>query len=434
MTPLQTSPLPVKRSPVLREFSSIERMHWLMDQNHCNHFPMAAEIRGQTTVTMWRNALDDLQRRHPLLHVFIGMEENSRPVFYQGGEYKIPLVVRKRASPSQWQAEFEKEISTPFDTSESPLMRARLLLGDDRCEVILTTHHSIADGMAILYVIRDLLQAVSGEKLAPLPAPPSQDELLAPILRTLPSRMLEHEANTVPVSRPTAFRPKDGARPRVTSLRLSPQQTSLLMKTARREQTSVHAAISAALVLTGRETLPAWKEHGVRVLSPISLRKALSVENDCMLALTAGIVSFAPPSGCSFWDLARWAKQGLLPFQRMEGIRRMSGMLEKTFSNHANVETVARAMAEGMGYELVVTNVQQFPFENRFGDLTLAGLWGPSALNGFEGEQAVGIATVNGSLHMVHTSYTPVDTFLNRAVDLLMNACRESESDGSRLG
>ena len=96
-------------------------------------------------------------------------------------------------------------------------------------------------------------------------------------------------------------------------------------------------------------------------------------------------------------------------------------MLEKKFSNHANVETAATA--EGMAHELMVTNVQQFPFENRFGDLTLEGLWGPSTLNGFEGEQVVGVATVNGSLHMVHTSYTPIGTFLNRAVDLLMNAC-----------
>ncbi len=173
--------------------------------------------------------------------------------------------------------------------------------------MILTTHHSIADGMAIMYVIRDLLQAASGEKLAPLPAPPSQDELLAPILRTLPSRMLEDEANTVPMSRGTAFRRKDGARPRVTGLRLSPQQTSLLVNSARREQATVHAAISAALVLTGRESLPAWKEHGVRVLSPISLHKALHVENDCVLALTAGIVSFAPPSGAvsGIWRAGR---------------------------------------------------------------------------------------------------------------------------------
>jgi hypothetical protein len=126
MTPLQTSPLQVKRSSLLRELSSIERMHWLMDQNHCNHFPMAAEIRGHTTVTMWRNALNELQRRHPLLNAFIGVGESSRPAFYQGDEFKIPLAIRKRASSLEWQAEFEKEISTPFDTSESPLMRAQL--------------------------------------------------------------------------------------------------------------------------------------------------------------------------------------------------------------------------------------------------------------------------------------------------------------------
>jgi hypothetical protein len=421
MIPLQTSPLQVKRSSVLRELSSIERMHWLMDQNHCNHFPMAAEVHGHTTVTMWRDALDDLQRRHPLLNVYIGMQENSRPAFYQAYGRKIPLVVRKRVSPLQWQAEFEEEICTPFDTSESPLMRAQLLQGDDRCEVILTTHHSIGDGMAITYVIRDLLKAVSGEKLAPLPVPPSQDELLAAIPRTLPLAVSRDETNTVP-SRPAIFRPKDGGRPRVTGLRLSCEQTSLLVKSARRQLTTVHAAISAALVLAGRETLPTWKER-VRVLSPISLHKMLQVEKDCVLTLTAGNVSFEPPSDIHFWDLARWAKQALLPFQTMESVQTMSGLLEKKM-NDADVETVAQFMAQGMGYELVVTNVQQFPFENRFGDLTLAGLWGPSALNGFQGEQAVGVATVNGSLHMVHTSYTPADTLLNRALDLLMSVCR----------
>jgi hypothetical protein len=30
----------------------IDWMHWLMGQNHGNHFPMAAEIRGHTNVTM----------------------------------------------------------------------------------------------------------------------------------------------------------------------------------------------------------------------------------------------------------------------------------------------------------------------------------------------------------------------------------------------
>jgi Condensation domain len=424
MKSLRTSLLEAQQSSVLREFSSVERLHWLMDQNHCNHFPMAAEVRGTATPAMWRDALDELQRRHPFLNVCIRMKENSKPVFYRAAGHKIPLTVKKRASPLQWQAEFEREISTPFDTSRAPLMRALLLQGDDRCEIVLTTHHSVADGMSVVFVMRDLLRAVSGEKLAPLPTSPSQDDLLAPILRTLPSPPSSDQANTPPVGRPTAFRAKDGASPRVTGLRLSQEQTSLLVNTARREQTTVHAAISAALVLTGQETVPAWKDHGVRVLSPISLRKVLNVENDCVLALTAGNVSFGPPSEIAFWELARWARQALLPFQTLQGIGIMSGVLENILSNGANAKAVAQVMAQGMGYELVVTNLQQVPFENRFGDLTLEALWGPSALNGFEGEQAVGVATVNGSLGLVHTSYTPIDAFLNRAVDLLMNTCK----------
>jgi hypothetical protein len=130
-------------------------------------------------------------------------------------------------------------------------MRAKLLLADDRCEVILTTHHSIADGMAIMYVIRDLLQAVSGEKLAPLPAPPPQDELLAPLLRTLPSRMSEQEASTVPVSRPTAFRRKDGARPRVTALLAGAVSYPLMhvFESWTRYDSPYHAAVSIIFVL-----------------------------------------------------------------------------------------------------------------------------------------------------------------------------------------
>ena len=86
MTPLQTSSLQVQKSTVLRELSSIERMLWLRDQNHCNHFSMAAEIRGHPTVTMWRNALDQLQRRHPLLNVF----------YRNGGELQTALLSSPR--------------------------------------------------------------------------------------------------------------------------------------------------------------------------------------------------------------------------------------------------------------------------------------------------------------------------------------------------
>jgi hypothetical protein len=77
-----------------------------------------------------------------------------------------------------------------------------------------------------------------------------------------------------------------------------------------------------------------------------------------------------------------------------------------------------------LGYEFVLTNVQRAPFDGPFGSLGVEALWGPSALNGLEGEQAIAAATVDNSLCLVHTSYTPFDSFLTSAVDLLMDACR----------
>lgn len=77
-------------------------------------------------------------------------------------------------------------------------------------------------------------------------------------------------------------------------------------------------------------------------------------------------------------------------------------------------------------YDLVVTNVQRVPYKTSFDKLTVKALWGPSALNGIEGEQAVGVATVNGTLCLVHTSYTPLNSLLETSMQILMTACEKA--------
>ena len=44
-----------------------------------------------------------------------------------------------------------------------------LLHEKHRSIIVLVARHSIADGLSLAYVIRDLLQLLSGETLAPLP-------------------------------------------------------------------------------------------------------------------------------------------------------------------------------------------------------------------------------------------------------------------------
>jgi hypothetical protein len=42
-----------------------------MDQKHPAHLAVTAEVKGFTKVQSWRNALDAVQRRHPVLSTSI---------------------------------------------------------------------------------------------------------------------------------------------------------------------------------------------------------------------------------------------------------------------------------------------------------------------------------------------------------------------------
>ncbi|MBV9877440.1 MAG: hypothetical protein JO025_22115 [Verrucomicrobia bacterium] len=54
-------------NPSLRPLGTFEHFFWLLDQNRPVHFALAAQVQGATEIEQWRNALDLVQRRHPLL-------------------------------------------------------------------------------------------------------------------------------------------------------------------------------------------------------------------------------------------------------------------------------------------------------------------------------------------------------------------------------
>jgi hypothetical protein len=406
----------------LREFGSVERFHWLMGLNHSNHFAMAVEVSGETTPSMWREALNKLCHRHPFLNVRIARNAKSKLVFQRVDGNEIPLTVKALESPFQWQEEFENELVTLFDPYSAPLMRALLLHNKSKCVMILTTHHTIADGMSLVFVIRDLMQAMSGQTLAALSVPPSQEEIFSQMGAVSSPVMPESHAGpaataTLP-ERPVLNR----GRLQVHGLRLTPEQTTQVVSAARHAQTTVHAALCAALVLAGREISPSWRDGSVQVLTPINLRKTLNAGDDCAIRVAGAIVPFDQTPVENFWELARWTKQSLVSAQDARG-QALPSFIERVIANDDDSEALAQLFSLGIGYDLVVTNVQRMPFANRFGDFTVEAVWGPAALNGLEGEQAVAVATVNDSLCLVHTSYTPFPLLLEKATQLLLRAC-----------
>jgi len=71
----------------------------------------------------------------------------------------------------------------------------------------------------------------------------------------------------------------------------------------------------------------------------------------------------------------------------------------------------------------MLSNLGRLPFDTTFGHLKLENLWAPCALRGIEGEQTLGAVSVNGSLHLTHTSPMPIPGMLAGLEEELRKAC-----------
>jgi hypothetical protein len=373
---------------------------------------MAAHVEGHTEVSSWRTALDAAQRRHPLLSVAIETEAVQGPRFRTVADARIPLRIAE-APLSSWRYEVAKELATPFDAQQAPLVRAVLMHGQNESVLIIAAHHSIADGLSVSYIIRDILQALQGGDLQALAPLPAQEALVYASQPHIVDADQAGQSESPQEGRPVSFRALHDALPTIEALSLPPDVTTRLIERARKERTTVHGALCAALVLAGREISDDWACNPVRVLSPFNLRKQIGVDEDCGVFVWAAGVAMPTEFGRDFWKMARFAKSSLTAKQSIDRVSMEMRGVEQAMASGIDVPTAAQILAQGFPCELLLTNLGALQFDSC--DLTLNALWGPSVLMGFEGEQTVGVTTVNGSLCLLHTSFAPLSTLLRRA-------------------
>jgi hypothetical protein len=176
----------------------------------------------------------------------------------------------------------------------------------------------------------------------------------------------------------------------------------------REEGVTIHAAISAALTIAGRAIDESWRNNPLRIMSPAEIRDILGLKDQCMVSFGGGEISIAPGSSMTFWDLARFAKDGLSAVKSAENISRMIDLQSTTVSSNLTVEQAFQLKRNAFNAQVMFSNLGRLPFDSIFGPLKLETLWAPCALRGIEGEQTLGAVTVNGSLHLTHTSPMPI--------------------------
>ena len=80
-TSLEVQPFELLSGDLLRPLGSFEELFCLFDQHFPTNGALAAQITGRTSIQQWRDALDAVQQRHPLLSACIDTTFNRTPTF-----------------------------------------------------------------------------------------------------------------------------------------------------------------------------------------------------------------------------------------------------------------------------------------------------------------------------------------------------------------
>jgi hypothetical protein len=409
-TASELQPLALQPGDLLRPLGVNEELFCLIDQDFPTNAACAAQITGPTTVQQWRNALDAVQQRHPLLSACIDTTFNRVPHFRRVAGQRIPLRVVTSAF-ARWQREIAEEVSAPFTPDQAPLFRAVLLHQETHCTFILSSHHAVCDGSSRVFLLRDILLALSGHPLETLSLAPSREVLFGAQQRTSTAPGLPSFA----AQRPTI--------PYVEGMKLTTEQTTAFHRRAREEGVTIHAALSAALAIAGRAIDESWRNNPLRIMSPAEIRDVLGLRDQCMISFTGGEISIPTGDSMTFWDLARLAKDSLSGVKSPENISKRLDLQSTAVSSNLSVEQASELKRNVFNAQVLFSNLGRIPFDSTFGPLKLETLWAPIALRGIEGEQSLGAVTVNGSLHLTHTSPTPIRGLLAGMEEAVRKAC-----------
>lgn len=400
-----------------RTLGAFEKTFWLLDQIDSKDFALAAEVEGKESVSTWQLAIEQVQQRHPNLSVRVTMDEFKRPVTEHVDSLEIPLRVIEADDDYKWEREAEKELAIRFDTQQGPLLRVVLIQKPKDTVIILVANHTLADGSSLNFLFRDILAAAAGQKLEVLAPQKSNDETLG-----LPDDTVVTDTENLDfvLKRiPPVF-------PKVDSIRFSAESTLNILERSRLEQTTVHGAICAAVVLAGRKLRNDWADKKLELISPICTRKALRLDDNFGLNITTHPVYFEPELNLSFWDIARFAKMGLNGTDTVEHVQNYIDFFRKLTFNSSDIKQMIDVLKEAFNHDIMVTNLVRVKYDTDFGKLKLKAVYGPMVRSGKGKEQTIGAISANGQLGLTNTSDNPIPGILKEMQSILINACKKT--------
>ncbi|HEV2708315.1 MAG TPA: amino acid adenylation domain-containing protein [Pyrinomonadaceae bacterium] len=139
---------------------------WFLDQlepgNVAYNMPLAVRLRGQLNVGALERCLTEVTRRHEILRTtFANVDAQPVHVVAPPSPVSLPLVDVSVLTDAEREREVQRHIrheaTIPFNLSDGPLWRVKLLrVGEMEHVLLYTMHHIITDGWSMDVLVREV--------------------------------------------------------------------------------------------------------------------------------------------------------------------------------------------------------------------------------------------------------------------------------------
>ncbi|WP_107666519.1 non-ribosomal peptide synthetase [Cyanothece sp. BG0011] len=136
------------------------------------------QLKGKLDISKLKQSFNEIVRRHEILRTLFTTEEGQPfQVIVPNLTLKLPVIDLTDLVATEQERVIKKtainEVKTPFNLTEIPLIRLKLLqLNEEENLLIITSHHIIADGWSgkiLMEELAVLYEAFCAEKSSPLP-------------------------------------------------------------------------------------------------------------------------------------------------------------------------------------------------------------------------------------------------------------------------
>ena len=150
---------------MVRKLCFIEQLTWRIALQTPTNFSIITEMDGGFSKLSLRNALEKIIGKYPLLSAKIICDAEGVAYFSTKGVGRLIIKEKYVNNDNDWVDIVQIELAEPFNWEVGPLVRFTIIRSEKNFYLITVCHHCLADALAVINIINDLLKHIANPGL-----------------------------------------------------------------------------------------------------------------------------------------------------------------------------------------------------------------------------------------------------------------------------